>query len=253
MKIANIGFQLFCVFIVYLQKNIVEMDFSKVFKQLEGYGTEQNRNIYTRHGASGNMFGVSHANLKILKKQIGTNHDLAIKLWKSENMDARCLATMIADPHFFSKDEAKLWILDCNYYNLTDLLVNNLLFKTKFAQQLMEEYVRSQNEYEGRVGWKLLALFALKQNTLSDAYLLPYVSFIESKIHESKNRTKEAMNSALIAIGCRNSNLEKRCLQAADCIGAVQVDHGNTSCKTPDARDYILKVKNRKLKLNNSH
>lgn len=229
------------------------MDFKQVYSLLEGYGTEQNRKIYARHGAPEKMFGVSHANLNLLKKRIGINHDLAIKLWDSKNMDARCLATMIADPKAFTFENAKQWISDCTYYNLIDLLVSNLLFKTKFAQKLMEEYVRSQNEWEGRVGWKLVALFALKQNTLSDAYLLPYVAFIESKIQESRNRTKEAMNMALIAIGCRNNNLEKRCLQVADCIGQVHIDHGNTSCKTPDARAYILKVKNRKLKPNNSN
>lgn len=52
----------------------------------------------------------------------------------------------------------------------------------------------------------------------------------------------DAMNSALIAIGCRNAKLEKLAVAAAKRIGPVEVDHGDTSCKTPDAVAYIAKT-----------
>ena len=47
------------------------------------------------------------------------------------------------------------------------------------------------------------------------------------------------MNSALIAIGIRNEDLERQAIEIAREIGKVQVDHGATSCKTPDAEAYI--------------
>ena len=50
------------------------------------------------------------------------------------------------------------------------------------------------------------------------------------------------MNSALISIGVRNSKLERKALAAAKRIGKVEVDHGETSCKTPDATAYIKKT-----------
>jgi hypothetical protein len=56
------------------------------------------------------------------------------------------------------------------------------------------------------------------------------------------------MNSALIAIGIRNPKLQKLALAVAKEIGEVEVDHGDTSCKTPDAAEYILKAVNRKAK-----
>jgi len=36
------------------------------------------------------------------------------------------------------------------------------------------------------------------------------------------------------------------CNAAARRIGKVEVDHGDTSCKTPDAEPYILKASARK-------
>ena len=47
------------------------------------------------------------------------------------------------------------------------------------------------------------------------------------------------MNSALIAIGIRNEDLERKAIEIAREIGKVHVDHGATSCKTPDAESYI--------------
>ncbi len=63
-----------------------------------------------------------------------------------------------------------------------------------------------------------------------------------------KNRKKEAMNSALIAIGIRNEDLERKAIEIAREIGKVHVDHGATSCKTPDAESYIKKARERAAK-----
>jgi hypothetical protein len=54
------------------------------------------------------------------------------------------------------------------------------------------------------------------------------------------------MNSALIAVGIRNERLQERALAAAARIGTVEVDHGETSCTTPDAAGYIKKTMERR-------
>lgn len=50
------------------------------------------------------------------------------------------------------------------------------------------------------------------------------------------------MNGALIAIGCRNEVIRAAALAAAERIGPVDVDHGDTACDTPDARASIEKA-----------
>lgn len=223
------------------------MTFTEIYEKLEQLGTAQNRKVYKKHGASDNMFGVSIANLKELKKQCGTNHDLAIELWNTGNMDAQCLATLLADAKQMSYETALQWTRDSSFYSQTDLLVSNLLIKTSYSQILLEDLIRTDHEWQERAGWKILALLAIKNIGLPDAYFIPYLHFIEQKIHLGKNRVREAMNGALISIACRNDNLESISLTIADTIGVVEVDHGSTSCKTPDARQYILKVKSKKL------
>ena len=102
-------------------------------------------------------------------------------------------------------------------------------------------------------GWHTLASIARQDNDLSDAYFVKYLDAIESKVHTSPNWAKYAMNNALINIGVRNAALEKRAIAAAKRIGKIDVDHGETSCKTPDAAAYIKKTLTHRRKQKRGH
>ncbi|HFK1459107.1 TPA: DNA alkylation repair protein [Bacillus cereus] len=216
----------------------------EVMQQLEEYGTEQNRKTYKNHGAKGPLFGVSFANLKLLKKKIKKDHDLAISLWETKNMDAMTLATMILDPMKVTTELLNKWVQEVDYYCLMDVLMTAIC-TSPIAIERMEEWTNSDDEWIGRAGWSLLANIAIKNKTLQDDFFSPYLEEIKVNIHKEKNRKKEAMNSALIAIGIRNEDLEQIAIEVARKIGKVQVDHGATSCKTPDAESYIKKARER--------
>ncbi len=212
----------------------------EVMQQLEEYGTEQNRKTYKNHGAKEPLFGVSFANLKLLKKKIKKDHDLAVGLWETKNMDAMTLATYILDPKKITTEQLNSWIQDVDYYCLMDVLMTSIC-TSPIAIERMEEWTKSNDEWIGRAGWSLLANIAIKNKTLHDDFFSPYLEEIKENIHNEKNRKKEAMNSALIAIGIRNEDLERQAIEIASEIGKVEVDHGATSCKTPDAESYIKK------------
>ncbi|WP_436864463.1 DNA alkylation repair protein [Bacillus fungorum] len=216
----------------------------EVMQQLEEYGTEQNRKTYKNHGAKEPLFGVSFANLKLLKKKIKKDHDLAILLWETKNMDAMTLATMIVDPKKVTTEQLNKWVQEVNYYCLMDVLMTAIC-TSPIAIERMEEWTKSEDEWIGRAGWSLLANLAIKNKTLQDDFFSPYLEEIKVNIHHERNRKKEAMNSALIAIGIRNEQLERLAIEIAREIGKIQVDHGATSCKTPDAESYIKKARER--------
>jgi 3-methyladenine DNA glycosylase AlkD len=224
------------------------MDDKEILEELKRLGTDQNVKIYKRHGAGENLYGVSFANLKQLKKKIKTDNDLATRLWSSQNVDAQTLATMISDPSQASEKMIEDWLKDISYYTLIDSFVSNLVSQTDIAKAKMELWTKSEEEWVGRAGWQLLALLAMKDESLTDNYLEKYLNRIEKRIHKSKNRTRDAMNSALIAIGMRNTRLKNKAMATAKRIGKVEVDHGQTNCKTPDATAYIEKAWKRKKK-----
>ena len=216
-----------------------------ILKRLEALGTAQNRKVYCRHGVIDPMYGVSYSNLKKLQKEIKVHQGLAVDLWKSGNHDARVLASMIADPSHTPLRLLETWSRDLNNYVLTDAF-STLVAKTPLARKWVEKWLPSPKEWLGSSGWTVLAHLAMKETHLSDEYFIEHIHTIVSRIEKSPNRVKHAMNGALIAIGLRNDNLWEEALKAADRIGIVEVDHGETQCKTPDAATYIQRAKIRK-------
>jgi len=87
--------------------------------------------------------------------------------------------------------------------------------------------------------------------SLPDKQLQKLLVQIEKKIAAANDRTKHAINNALIAISgsSGNGSITKLALEAAKRIGKVEVDHGETGCKTPNAIPYIQKmVKKERMK-----
>lgn len=216
----------------------------EVLKELKAMGTAQNRKVYKRHGVATDVFGVSYANLKKLKAKIKIDQDLAQNLWQTGNHDARLLATMIANPKKMNKRLINTWVKDLGCYPLTDAFVATVS-RTDSARSHMDAWIRSRDEWMGSAGWSLLSYVAMNDSKMKDKEFDRYLARIERNIHKSKNRVRYSMNSALIAMGARSGGLEKKALAVAKKIGPVEVDHGETGCKTPDAVSYIPRARER--------
>lgn len=213
--------------------------------ELEQLGTAQNRKVYSRHGVAGPMSGVSYANLGKLSKRLGRDpdaaHELAEQLWESGNHDARVLACMIADPARPSARQLEAWLKPIDNYVLSDAF-STLAARSPHAPKLGAKWRTSKQEFTAATGWNMLAGAALHAPELDDDVALEQIATIEASIHAAPNRTRHSMNQALIALGVRNERLRKAAVAAAKRIGKVEVDHGQTSCKTPDAAAYIAKT-----------
>jgi 3-methyladenine DNA glycosylase AlkD len=205
-------------------------------------GTAQNRKVYARHGVTGDRFGVSFAELGKLEKKIGVDHELAVGLWATGNHDARVLATMVADPAAMTSRQLDAWARDLDSYVIADAFAS-LVMRGPHARRKFEAWKNRRSEFTAACGWNLLAGLALDQeNDLEAKWLREQLAVIRSEIHDRPNRVRHSMNQALIAIGVRDGALEKAAVAAAKKIGKVEVDHGETSCKTPDAAAYIAKT-----------
>lgn len=223
------------------------MNYRAVMGELKEAGSAQTRKIQGRHGVSGKMFGVSYAALGKLSKKIKVDQPLAERLWASANHDARTLATMVADPAEIRSATLDAWARDLDCYPLADAFAG-LVARTPFVEGKLRKWTRSRNEFIGQAGWNLVAIMAIRRDSTPDSFFEPLLVEIEERIGRAKNRTRHSMNNALIAVGLRSSKLEKQAIAAARRIGPVEVDHGQTSCKTPEAIDYIRRAKNRRKK-----
>lgn len=223
------------------------MQLADVVRTLKELGSAQTRKTYARHGIGPNMYGVSYANLGVMAKQIKRNQPLAEQLWKTGNFDCRALALKIADPASIKKSTLVAWGKDpANRCHCSEF--GKLVVATPYALELSSKWCASKNHCEQQLGWTTIAALAVDRDEDDDLEELfaTCLEVIEAKIHDAENYTRYAMNGALIAIGGSSEKLKKLALAAAKRIGPVEVDHGDTSCKTPVAAEYIAKIWSRK-------
>jgi 3-methyladenine DNA glycosylase AlkD len=212
-----------------------------VMRALEGSGSEQTRKTYTRHGAKGPMFGVSFATLSALQKRIRVDHDLALKLWDTGNVDARNLAMKIADPSAIKPSDLDRWARE-NPMRMCGLYIGSLAQESPHGAAKAKAWLASSDDGLRAAGWTLIGVLANRDERSPDDAFAKHLAQIEASIHSASNEVKYAMNGALIAIGGRSTGLRRAATAAAKRIGKVEVDYGDTSCDTPDAVTYIEKL-----------
>lgn len=218
------------------------MELRQTVIALAAAGTERNRAVAARHGAGSDQFGVSFKELRALARRIGPNQSLAYSLWATGNTDARLLACMVAEPDRMDEDELDAWLGEIKYYVLVDEFVASVASRKSGVRPRMERWMFAARDWVAQAGWDLAAVLALRDPDLTDRFFLDLLTKIEREIGQAGNRTRHAMNGALIAIGLRNEELQSAAVAAAARIGPVVVDHGETGCVTPSAIPYIEKA-----------
>jgi len=217
------------------------MALSDAMSALEKAGSAQTRKTYARHGAAAPMFGVSFATLKELTKRIGVDHELALALWATGNFDARNLAVKVVDPALISSRDLDRWARDSKV-RMCIGYVGSLAAESPHAAAKAAAWLAAADETVRCSGWTLVGAMAMRDETTLDAWFGERLADIERTIRSAPNGERAAMNQTMISIGCRSAALRKAALAASKRLGKVEIDHGDTACKTPDAAEYIAKT-----------
>jgi 3-methyladenine DNA glycosylase AlkD len=222
------------------------VDLATALKELEKRGDAGIRRELVRHGVKSKAFGLSAANLNALAKKIGKDHALALELWKTGNHDARVLATRIADPVQMNAATVDRWAREADNYVITEAVAEIAAKAAAIGAGVKvadaKRWSDSPDEWISTLGWNMLGLIS-DMGKLAERDALAALDRIERGIQTAKNRTRHAMNHALIRIGHGLGTLRDRALAAAEKIGKVEVDHGKTGGTTPDAAEAIRKGK----------
>jgi 3-methyladenine DNA glycosylase AlkD len=180
------------------------------------------------------MFGVSFATMKTLVKKIGVDHELALALWDTNNHDARLLALKIADPARMTPADLDAWTR-ASKMRMCGGYAAMLTAESPHGPARARAWFASSDPALRASAWTLSGFLASGDETIPDEWFHERLATIEKSIHSAPNAEREAMNMAVITIGGRNPALRKAATAAAKRIGKVEVDHGDTACKTPDA------------------
>lgn len=187
-------------------------------KWLERKGSARVRddmqNRYAIHAKR--SFGVSVANIRLLAREIGTDHALAIELWKTEWYEARMLTSFVADPDLVTPSQMDAWAKDFDNWALCDTLCFHLFDKTPHAFTKIKRWSKRTPEFERRAAFALLASVALHDKQAPDQPFLACLPFIASAATDDRNFVKKAVSWALRGIGKRNQTLHAAACELAE-------------------------------------
>lgn len=177
---------------------------SKVREQMKHFGI-----------ATPKAFGVTAPIVRALAKKIGTDHTLALRLWKTGYHEERMLAVLIADRDRVTESLMDRWVNNFDSWAVCDICCGELFCYTPFAITKAHQWSYSKKEFVKRAGFVLFAELAVHDKELEDA---PFVNFFPIIIRESedeRNFVRKAVNWSLRQIGKRNMRLHRKALAVA--------------------------------------
>jgi 3-methyladenine DNA glycosylase AlkD len=162
-----------------------------------------------------NSYGLTTPQLRRIAKQIGTNHQLALQLWKTKVHEARHIAIFIADPKQITEPLMEQWLKDFNSWDIVDNCCGTLFDKTPFAFDKAMEWTKREKEFEKRAGFVLMAELAVHDKKSEDKKYEQFFPLIIAESQDERNFVKKAINWALRQIGKRNERLCKKSISVA--------------------------------------
>jgi len=217
-----------------------------MMSELKRKGKEQTRKLYARHGMDPQrVYGVSVADLKLIAKTIKDQHELACALYETGNMDAMYLAGMVADGSRLTRDQLEKWAKSAvGLQMISEHTVPWLAVESPLARDLAVDWMNSKEPAIAASGWATYAgLLATKPDEELDLKeIRTLLHRIPNEIGAAPNRVKLTMNNFVITAGTYVIPLLKEAKAAAQKLGTVDVDMGETACKVPLASAYIDKA-----------
>jgi 3-methyladenine DNA glycosylase AlkD len=199
----------------------LEADVASVLSWLKKRSSARNREGMARYALySKNTFGVSVANIRVLAKRLGRDHELALALWDTGVYEARMLTTFVDEPHRVTPAQMDRWCRDFDSWGVCDALCFHLFDKTPHAWKKISKWSNARAEFVKRASFALLASVALHDKLAPDKPFRDSLRLIERAATDDRNFVKKAVSWALRGIGKRNPALHAAAVRLAGRLAA---------------------------------
>lgn len=190
--------------------------YDQTIKEIKSKRNPKNIAGMARFGINpANTYGVPIPILRKMAKDIGKDHELALKLWSSGIHEARMLASMIDDPKQATDKQIATWVDQFDSWDVCDQCCMNLLDKTEHAFEKAKELTASDKEFVKRAGFALMASLAFHDKRATDEQFKELLPLIVKGSTDERNFVKKAVNWALRQIGKRNAALNTAAVEIA--------------------------------------
>jgi 3-methyladenine DNA glycosylase AlkD len=189
---------------------------TQILQLLKAKANPSNLEGMARFGiAVDKRLGISVPVMRQIAKQVGKDHQLALKLWRTGYAEARIVASMVAVPEELTDEQTESWVKGINSWDVCDQFCMNLLWKVPFARQKVAQWARREDEFVKRAAYALIACLAWHDKSVPDEDFLLFLCIIKEGATDDRNFVKKAVNWALRGIGKRSIRLNKAAVKTA--------------------------------------
>lgn len=228
------------------------MTVKEVLAQLESLGDEKRRQHNAKVGPDGiagagdNQFGVKTGDIRNIAKKIKTDHELALQLWKTGNVDAQLLAILIMKPEELSAKQLDKMVREARFAWVAEWLNSYVVAKHPETEALREKWMK-KNEKDGwaaRAGWHFTASRVNKD--ARDLDLDALLDRIEKEMPQARPEAQWTMNNTLAAIGIKHARHRKRAIAIGEKIGLYKDWPVSKGCTPPYVPVWVNEMVKRK-------
>lgn len=225
------------------------MTAKEVLAKLKSLGDDARRKYNAKTGPDGvpgapldKQFGVKTGDIRNLAKKIKTNHELALELWKSGNMDAQMLAILIMKPKELSARQLDTMVREARFTWVAEWLMSYIVKEQPPAEKeaLREKWMKDKDAWAARAGWHLAASRVSKDAKDLDLGVL--LDRIEKEMPKAKPEVKWTMNSTLGAIGIHHAKHRKRAIAIGEKLGLYKDWPVSKGCTIPYVPVWVAEM-----------
>ena len=213
------------------------MTLSEALKQLKALGNAKVRAQNAKSGAGDNQFGVSLGDIRTVAKKIRTNHELAVSLWATGNVDAQFLATLLIQPKKLSATEMDRMVRSITFVRVADWLLAYVVRQHPDKETLRRDWMTADDPWAARAGWDLTAERVAKSPDGLDVPAL--LARIEAEMADADPRVQWTMNNTLATVGIHFPKHRKRAIAIGEKIGLYSDWPVAKGCTPPFAPIWI--------------
>ncbi len=205
--------------------------------RLEALGNERMRAQNVRHGSGDNQFGVLLGDIRKLAVEIKANHELAMDLWGTGNIDARLLAILLMEPKSLSDTEMDRMVRSVDFAQVADWLMSYVVKKHPGKEALRQAWMVADDPWAARAGWGLTSERISKSPEGLDLPAL--LDRIESEMGVAAPEVQWTMNFCLAGIGIHFPEYRERAIAIGESLGIYRDYPVSKGCTSPFAPIWI--------------
>jgi 3-methyladenine DNA glycosylase AlkD len=169
-----------------------------------------------RYGiGTGQVWGVTVAELRSLGTELGRDHELAVALWNSGISEARILASLVDDPALVDDEQFERWAADFASWDLCDQVCQNLFRHCPQAWDKAREWSGREEPFVKRAGFTLMAGLAVADKRADDARFDAFLADVGRTADDDRLVVRKGASWALRQIGKRDPALHARAVETA--------------------------------------